>query len=44
MRETFIYVFRFESYVKISRYCTDNNEEVDINPFESYVKISRYCT
>ena len=34
----------FESYVKISRYCTDNSD-IDVNAlFESYVKISRYCT
>ena len=34
----------FESYVKISRYCTNDSDEVLTSEFESYVKISRYCT
>ncbi len=35
---------RFESYVKISRYCTENHIRNQNSLFESYVKISRYCT
>ncbi len=34
----------FESYVKISRYCTLTMENKEMIKFESYVKISRYCT
>ncbi len=35
---------RFESYVKISRYCTKELCVISPWQFESYVKISRYCT
>ncbi len=35
---------RFESYVKISRYCTNHFLLIKSIGFESYVKISRYCT